>query len=74
MTLETQISRQCDRRICFRYKGSFTSPNTTIRCIASTNTHSITNTIRFIASINTPDNATTVRFIANRYTTWVVRI
>jgi hypothetical protein len=35
-----------DRRICFRYKGSFTNPNTTIRCIASTNTHSITNTIR----------------------------
>jgi hypothetical protein len=74
MTLETQISRQCDRRVCLRYKESFTSPNTTICCIASINTHSIANTIRFFASIDTSDNATTVRFIANLYTTWAESI
>jgi hypothetical protein len=48
--------------------------NTAIRCIASTNTHSITNTIRFIASINTPNNATTVHFITTRNITRAVRI
>jgi len=57
---ETQTTWQRDGRICFRYKGSFTSPNTTICCIASTNTHSITN------NVNTTN---TVRFIANGNTT-----
>ena len=60
--------RQRSRSVYFWYKGSCITTNTTIRCITSLNTNSITNIGN---TANTPD---TVRFIDSPHSTWAQSI